>query len=98
MLISILSTISLSSLAISLIMFASQVLSVDFMNKDKRKEYLLISKKSKEIRSKEEQDIINKTWHKYYMTQIRIISFKVGIVLLPLAILLNYITNTRSQY
>lgn len=54
MLISILSTIGLSSLAVSLIMFASQVLSGDFMNKDKRKEYLLISKKSKEIRSKEE--------------------------------------------
>ena len=98
MLISILSTIGLSSLVISLIMFTSQILSADFMNKNKRKEYLLISKKFEEIRSQEEQDIIDKTWHKYYMTQIRIISFKVAIVLLPLAILLNYITNTRSQY
>lgn len=97
MLISILSTVGLSSLVVSLIMFASQVLSVDFMNKDKRKEYLLVSKKSKEIRSKEEQDIIDKTWHKYYMTQIRIISFKIGLVLFSMAMLLNYITKTWSE-
>lgn len=89
----ILSNIGLISLAISLLMLVSQFLSADFMNKDRRKEYFLISQKPKDTRSKEEQYLIDQTWHQYYITKIRNMSFKIGIIIMPIVFLLYYIID-----
>ena len=89
MLITILSTVGLLSLATSFIMFGAQILTVDFISKEKRKEYILVSKIPKSSRSKEEQEMIDETWHSYYMLKVRNIGFTIGIVLFPMAILLN---------
>ena len=86
----ILGTIGLLSLATSFIMLYAQWYNSDFMNKDKRKEYLFISQQPKNIRTEEEQYLIEQTWHKYYMSIIRIVSFKVGIIIVPSVLLLNY--------
>ncbi len=88
---SLLGTIGLLSLATSLVMLVSQFQTGDFMNKERRKEYLLISQKQKSVRTKEEQYLIDQTWHQYYMSIIRIISFKVGLAIVPTVLLLNYL-------
>ena len=86
----ILGILGLLSLVTSFIMLYAQWYNSDFMNKDKRKEYLFISQQPKNIRTEEEQYLIEQTWHKYYMSIIRIVSFKVGIIIVPSVLLLNY--------
>jgi|GEM_PF-3166534 len=90
MLITILISIALTSLIISLIMFVTQILNSDFISQVKIDEYFLISNKTKLSRSEEEQKFIDKTWHLYYMQKLRNLSFKVGMIVLPITILLSY--------
>ncbi len=97
MLSAILLKTGLSSLSLSSLMFVTQILNVDFISKTRRKKYFLISNKSKETRSEMEQKFIDKTWFVYYMTKVRNISFKIGIVLFTMAIILEYITKTWSE-
>lgn len=78
-------------------MFVTQILNVNFISKTRRKKYFFISNKSKENRSEMEQKFIDKIWFVYYITKVRNISFKTGIVLFTMAIILEYITKTWSE-
>jgi len=71
-------------------MFVTQILNSDFISQVKIDEYFLISNKTKLSRSEEEQKFIDKTWHLYYMQKLRNLSFKVGMIVLPITILLSY--------
>lgn len=85
--------IGLIAIAIGLLFFCAQVLSVDFINKDNREKFKVLCAKEKHSRTKEEQEFIDITWHKYYMTKVRNISFLVGVPLLAGTLLFNYITK-----
>lgn len=93
MLITILTSIGLFSLATSLLMLYTQWYNGDFMKKQRQEKYFLVSQKTKNTRTQVEQRFIDRTWHQYYATKIRVISFKVGIVVMPIAMLLNNITK-----
>jgi len=82
------------ALCTSVFILAVQIQSADFMSKERRNKFLLILQKPKETRLEEEQKIIDTTWPQYYLSKIRIISFKTGIILFPIGLLLNYITST----
>ena len=85
--------IGLIAIAISILFFCAQVLSVDFINKKNREKFKVLFAKEKYSRTKEEQEFIDMTWHKYYMTKVRNISFLIGIPLVVGSLLFNYITK-----
>jgi len=93
MLINILNLVGFLCLLTSLVMFCSQFLSADFMNKKRREKYFRVSEKLKESRSSIEQKFINNTWHQYYATKIKIISFRIGIIAISISIVIDYIIN-----
>jgi hypothetical protein len=80
----------------SLFFFVVQILNWSFMNEEQMKKYYATSKIQKENRTDEEQKYIEHTWDSYYIQKIRNFSFKIGIILFPLALFISYITSTWS--
>lgn len=85
--------IGIIAIAIGILFFCAQVLSVDFMNKSDREKFRIFFAKDKDNRTNDEQHFIDTTWHKYYMTKVRNIGFLIGLPLVGLAFLFDYITK-----
>lgn len=97
MIIDTLGIVGLTLLFTSLFLFAVQVLNASFMKKDDMNKYQKTSTIQKIDRNPEEQKYIEHTWDSYYVQKIRNFSFKIGIILVPLVLFINYITSTRSE-
>lgn len=85
--------IGVIAIAIGILFFCAQVLSVDFMDKSDREKFKIFFAKDKDNRTNDEQHFIDTTWHKYYMTKARNIGFAVGVPLLAGSLLFDYITK-----
>lgn len=74
---------------ISFILFFSLFYNNDYMCKNEEQKYRLITDKIKSIRTIDEQDFIDKTWHIYWSQKISKHSFVIGSLFLLTSILFN---------
>ncbi len=61
------------------------------LNRTQFKDYENISNKPLDIRTEDEKKLMKESWARYYFTKVRNIGFKVGVPLLGLALLFDYI-------
>lgn len=86
--------IGVLAMGLGLLLLAAQIIGTGcYINKDNKKKYRLISSKSTATRTNDEEMFIRDNWFKYYVTKIRNISFMIGLPLLGLALLFDYITK-----
>lgn len=63
------------------------------MSSNDQEQYRSISKKSKDERTEEEQAFCLENQEAYYSIKVASISFKVGVVLIVIVLLINFITK-----
>jgi hypothetical protein len=86
--------IGLIATGIGILLLAVQIIGTGcYINKDNKEKYRIISLKATAIRTSDEKMFINDNWFKYYVTKVRNISFMIGLPLLALTLLFNYITK-----
>lgn len=78
----------------SIFLFTVQFLNWSFMKKEQMNKYQETSQIPKENRTPEEQKYIEHTWDSYYVQKIRNFSFKIGIILFPLALFIKHLIST----
>ena len=85
--------IGLIATGLGILLLVAQVLSADFMNIRNRQKFQEVIHKDALERTDDEQKFIDTTWHKYYATKVRNISFMIGLPLLGLTLFFDYITQ-----
>lgn len=63
------------------------------LNRTQFKDYENITQKPFAMRSEDEKKLMKESWDRYYFTKVRNISFKIGLPLLGLTLLFDYITK-----
>ena len=61
------------------------------LNRTQFEDYENISQKLLAMRTEDEKKLMKESWSRYYFTKVRNISFKVGLPLLGLALLFDYV-------
>lgn len=86
--------IGVLAIGLALLLLAAQIIGTGcYINKDNKDKYRIISLKSVATRTNDEKMFIRDNWFKYYATKVRNISFMIGLPLLGLTLLFNYITK-----
>lgn len=89
-----LSQIGVLTIGLGLLLLAAQIIGTGcYINKDDKEKYRIISLKSAATRTSDEKMFIRDNWFKYYVTKVRNISFMIGLPLLGLTLLFDYITK-----
>jgi hypothetical protein len=84
--------IGLIATGMGILLLAAQIIGTGcYINKDNKEKYRIISLKSTSIRTPDEEMFIRDNWFKYYATKVRNLSFMIGLPLLGLALLFDYI-------
>ena len=86
--------IGVLAIGLGLFLLMTQIIGTGcYINKDNKEKYRIISLKSTNTRTSDEKMFIRDNWFKYYVTKVRNISFVIGLPLLSLALLFDYITK-----
>lgn len=84
--------ISIIFMGVGVFLFVVQTLYAGcHLNRTQFKDYEKISQKPLAMRTEDEKKLMKESWARYYFTKVRNIGFKVGLPLLGLTLLLNYI-------
>lgn len=86
-------SIGLFSIVVSAVVFIHQWLESGLINKEDREKYLLLSGKKKENQTEEERQFIWNNQYAYVTSKIRNIILKLGVALLVMGLLINFITK-----
>lgn len=85
-------SIGVLAIGLGLLLLAAQIIGTGcYINKDNKEKYRIISLKSAATRTSDEKMFIRDNWFKYYATKVRNISFMIGLPLIGLTLLFNYI-------
>lgn len=86
-------SIGLFCIVVSVLIYLNQWLENNLISHDNREKYILLSKKPKDLQTEEERKFIWNNQNAYVTSKIRSICLQIGVALLMIGLLINFITK-----